>query len=74
MPRAVYSPSTLPVQPPDTTLRVDVERIERLVRLTGELLIAKNAVGHSAQRAQEEGDARQLAVALKNQHSLLERL
>jgi two-component system, chemotaxis family, sensor kinase CheA len=68
------APGTLPAQAPDTTLRVDVERIERLVRLTGELLIAKNAVGHSAQRAREEGDVRQLAVALKNQHLLLERL
>ena len=66
-------PGTLPAQPTDTTLRVDVGRIDRLVRLTGELLIAKNAVGHSAQRALET-DIRQLAVALKNQHLLLERL
>jgi len=66
-------PGTLPAQPADTTLRVDVDRIDRLVRLTGELLIAKNAVGHSAQRAMET-DIRQLAVALKNQHLLLDRL
>jgi len=66
-------PGTLPAQPADTTLRVDVDRIDKLVRLTGELLIAKNAVGHSAQRALET-DIRQLAVALKNQHLLLERL
>jgi two-component system chemotaxis sensor kinase CheA len=68
------APGTLTAPAPDTTLRVDVERIERLVRLTGELLIAKNAVGHTAQRAQEEDDPRQLAVALKNQHLLLDRL
>jgi two-component system chemotaxis sensor kinase CheA len=55
-------------------LRVDVDRIDRLVRLTGELLIAKNAIGHSAQRAQDTTDARQLAVALKNQHLQLDRL
>ena len=66
-------PGTLPPQPADTTLRVDVDRIDRLVRLTGELLIAKNAVGHSAQRALET-DVRQLAVALNNQHLLLDRL
>jgi two-component system chemotaxis sensor kinase CheA len=66
-------PGTLPAQPADTTLRVDVDRIDRLVRLTGELLIAKNAIGHSAQRALET-DIRQLAVALKNQHLLLDRL
>jgi two-component system chemotaxis sensor kinase CheA len=71
--RPAELPGTLPVQPVDTTLRVDVERIDRLVRLTGELLIAKNAVGHSAQRVMET-DIRQLAVALKNQHLLLDRL
>ena len=67
-------PGTLPAQPPDVTLRVDVERIDALVRLTGELLIAKNAIGHSAGLAQDAADPRQLATALKNQHLLLERL
>lgn len=67
-------PGTLPTQPPDVTLRVDVDRIDTLVRLTGELLIAKNAIGHSAGLAQDAADPRQLAVALKNQHLLLERL
>lgn len=71
--RSPEPPGTLAAQPGDTTLRVDVERIDRLIRLTGELLIAKNAVGHSAQRALET-DVRQLAVALKNQHLLLDRL
>jgi two-component system, chemotaxis family, sensor kinase CheA len=67
-------PGTLAAQPPDVTLRVDVERIDTLVRLTGELLIAKNAIGHSARLAQDSADPRQLATALKNQHQLLERL
>lgn len=58
----------------DVTLRVGVERIDALVRLTGELLIAKNAIGHSARLAQAEADPGQLAVALKNQHLLLDRL
>ena len=58
----------------EATLRVDVGRIDALVRLTGELLIAKNALGHSMQLAQTETDTRALAVALKNQHLLFERL
>ena len=49
-------PGTLSPQAPEATLRVDVDRIDTLVRLTGELLIAKNAIGHSAERAQ--GDRR----------------
>lgn len=67
-------PGTLPTQAPDTTLRVDVARIDALVRLTGELLICKNAIGYSATRAQLDADGRELAVALKNQHLQLERL
>jgi two-component system chemotaxis sensor kinase CheA len=61
-------------QAPVATLRVDVDRIDTLVRLTGELLIAKNAIGHSAERAQGNADPRALAVALKNQHLALDRL
>lgn len=58
----------------DVTLRVDVERIDALVRLTGELLIAKNAIGHSARLARGEAAPGALAVALNNQHLLLDRL
>ena len=65
---------TLAPQAPEATLRVDVDRIDTLVRLTGELLIAKNAIGHSAERAAGDGDPRALAVALKNQHLALDRL
>ena len=67
-------PGTLSQQAPEVTLRVDVDRIDTLVRLTGELLIAKNAIGHSAERAQSGGDPRTLAVVLKNQHLALDRL
>ena len=68
------APGTLAAQPPDATLRVDVERIDTLVRLTGELLIAKNALGHSAQLAQDGADAAPAGDALKNQHRCSERL
>ena len=71
---APQPPGTLAAQAPDVTLRVDVDRIDTLVRLTGELLIAKNAIGHSAALAQDVADPRQLALALKNQHLALDRL
>jgi two-component system chemotaxis sensor kinase CheA len=71
---APEQPGTLAPQAPVATLRVDVDRIDTLVRLTGELLIAKNAIGHSAERAHGNGDPRALAVALKNQHLALDRL
>jgi two-component system chemotaxis sensor kinase CheA len=72
--RPSEQPGTLAPQAPEATLRVDVDRIDTLVRLTGELLIAKNAIGHSAERAAGDGDPRALAVALKNQHLALDRL
>lgn len=67
-------PGTLASRVPEVTLRVDVDRIDTLVRLTGELLIAKNAIGHSAGRAEGGDDPRALAVALRNQYLALDRL
>ena len=61
----------------DTTarvLRVDVERIDALVKLTGELIVAKNAVGHAAQLARNNADPQILAQLLKDQHGLIGRL
>ncbi|HEY4275999.1 MAG TPA: chemotaxis protein CheA [Rhizomicrobium sp.] len=55
-------------------LRVDVERIDALVKLTGELIVAKNAVGHAAQLARTEADPKIIAQVLKDQHAVLGRL
>ncbi len=55
-------------------LRVDVARIDALVRLTGELIVAKNAVGHASQLARTGTDPATLAQLLKDQHLLLGRL
>ncbi len=66
-----------PLASPDTSarvLRVDVERIDALVKLTGELTVAKNAVGHAAQMARTTADPRALAQLLKEQHVTLGRL
>ena len=54
------------------TLRIDARRVDALVRLTGELTVAKNAAGHVAKLAQKEGNA--LAGALKDRQVVLERL
>jgi two-component system, chemotaxis family, sensor kinase CheA len=55
------------------TLRVDVERIDALVRLTGELTVIKNAVGHVGRQAGAGVDPGQLADSLKDLHGLLDR-
>jgi two-component system chemotaxis sensor kinase CheA len=51
------------VDAPNRTLRVDAARIDALVRLTGELGVAKNALAHLSKVAAAEGNA--LAPALK---------
>jgi two-component system chemotaxis sensor kinase CheA len=55
-------------------LRVDVERIDAIINLTGELTVVKNALGHASRFAQDGGDPQVLAQMLKEQHGLLERL
>ena len=55
-------------------LRVDVERIDALVKLAGELTVVKNALGHAAGLAQAGSDPKTLAGVLKDQHAQLERL
>ncbi|WP_158916168.1 chemotaxis protein CheA [Caulobacter sp. S45] len=67
----------LPVPTPLETarsLRIDVERIDALVRLTGELTVIKNAIGHLAGQTEDGADAKVLAARLKDQHGLLDRL
>ncbi|HEY4085487.1 MAG TPA: Hpt domain-containing protein, partial [Bryobacteraceae bacterium] len=54
------------------SLRVDVARIDALVKLTGELTVVKNAIGHAAQLAQAGGDLKTIAAVLKEGHALLE--
>jgi two-component system chemotaxis sensor kinase CheA len=54
------------------TLRIDAEQIDALVRLTGELIVAKNAIGHTAKLAQENADS--TAIQLRNHYAVLNRL
>ena len=55
-------------------MRVEVERLDALVKLTGELTVAKNALGHIARQAERGADPAALAASLKAQHALLDRL
>lgn len=55
-------------------LRVDVARVDDIVRLTGELTVAKNAIGHSAQLAQGGIAPKELAAMLRDQYAAIDRL
>jgi two-component system chemotaxis sensor kinase CheA len=54
------------------TLRVDADRINALVNLTGELTVAKNAFGHASKLAEDTDNP--LAGMLKDRHAVLDRL
>ncbi|WP_395672727.1 chemotaxis protein CheA [Inquilinus sp.] len=80
---SVASPGLAPVEPdpgpaqPDgaaRVMRVDVERIDALMKLAGELTVAKNALGHALGLAQGGADGQALALILKDQHGHLDRL
>ncbi len=58
--------------PATRTLRVDAQRVNALVNITGELIVAKNAIAHVAKLAEDGGNA--LAPALRDEHARLERL
>lgn len=54
------------------SLRVDAERVDALVRLTGELTVVKNAIGHVLKLA--EADTNPIASALTGPHRDLDHL
>ena len=56
----------------EQTLRVAAPRVDTLVRLTGELTVAKNAIGHAAKLAADQGSP--LTSTLKQRHEALDRL
>jgi two-component system chemotaxis sensor kinase CheA len=62
--------------PGETTnaLRVDVRRIDAIVKLTSELTVVKNAVGHVNDLLAGGSSRESVAQALKVQHANLERL
>jgi two-component system chemotaxis sensor kinase CheA len=55
-------------------LRVDVERIDTLVRLAGELAVIKGAIGLLCRLPETGADPDELLAGLKDQHGQLDRL
>lgn len=56
------------------TLKVDQERIDNLMDLVGELVVAKNALPFLAKRAEDRYGMRELAREIKGQHAVINRL
>lgn len=64
----------LATEPATRQLRVDLDRVDALVSLTGEMTVAKNALAHAAALAHGGGDPKVLAELLKAQLAQLDRL
>jgi two-component system, chemotaxis family, sensor kinase CheA len=73
------TPTADPIEPVATrtdplsrSLRVDAERVDALVDLTGELTVAKNAIGHIAMLARKGENA--LSASIASEYGKLDRL
>ena len=58
----------------ERVLRVSEAKIEALVNLAGELVVAKNALAHSAKRVEEELTGRGVAESIRRDHQTIDRL
>ncbi|MGA2057802.1 MAG: chemotaxis protein CheA [Bradyrhizobium sp.] len=61
-------------QPAQRVLRVSEAKIEALINLAGELVVAKNALAHSAKRVEEELAGRGAVESIRRDHQTIERL
>jgi two-component system, chemotaxis family, sensor kinase CheA len=61
-------------RPASRALRVDEGKIDALVNLAGELIVAKNGISHLAKRLQDELGDRELVRAVRREHDAIERL
>ena len=66
------APVAIRSDPLSRTLRIDAQRVDALVGLTGELTVAKNAIGHIAMLAREGDNA--LAAAIADEYGKLDHL
>ncbi len=57
-----------------TVLKVDQARIDTLMDLVGELVVAKNALPYLARQAEEEFECAPLAKAIKSQYAVINRI
>lgn len=67
-------PADAAQRPADRVLRVSEGKIDALVNLAGELVVAKNALAHSAKRVDQELAGREVAGSIRRDHEAIDRL
>lgn len=68
----VFKPE--PAVAPSKSVKVDQEKIDRLMNLIGEMTVAKNALPFLAKRAEEQHGLRDLAREIKEQFAVVNRI
>ena len=63
-----------PERPAERVLRVSEAKIEALVNLAGELVVAKNALAHSARRVEQDLGGQEVAGLIRRDHDAIDRL
>jgi two-component system chemotaxis sensor kinase CheA len=58
----------------DRVLRVNETKLNALINLAGELIVAKNALAHSARQVDQELRGHEIAAAIRRDHAAIERL
>jgi two-component system, chemotaxis family, sensor kinase CheA len=61
-------------RPIDRVLRVNEAKIDELVTLAGELIVAKNALAHSSRRIDQELGGHEIASAIRRDYDAIDRL
>ena len=61
-------------RPAERVLRVSEAKIEALVNLAGELVVAKNALAHSAKRVEQDLAGQEVARSIRRDHDAIDRL
>ena len=61
-------------RPASRALRVDEGKIDSLIGLAGELIVAKNGIAHFVKRLQDEVGDHELARVVRREHDAIERL
>jgi two-component system, chemotaxis family, sensor kinase CheA len=61
-------------RPAERVLRVSEAKIEALVNLAGELVVAKNALAHSAKRVEQDFGGHEAAGSIRRDHDAIDRL
>ncbi len=78
-PQPDLEPDLGPVEPKTESrkaisIRVDADRIDMLMNLAGELIVAKNALPFLARRAEQGVPSKTLAREIKSQHDVINRI